>query len=75
MFAHCIQVVRDAEQHSLALRRELGDRHGEGQTLANLALLRQAQGDKIAALGLAREALQVFEATGMRQRRRRCGNS
>ena len=50
-------------QQSLALRRELGDRHGEGQTLANLALLREAQGDKIEALRLAREALQVFEAT------------
>jgi hypothetical protein len=41
----------------------VGDRLGEGQTLENLALLRAAQGDITEALTLAREALQVFEAT------------
>jgi tetratricopeptide (TPR) repeat protein len=52
-----------AYQQSLAICREVGNRQAEGKTLKNLASLQAAQGDITAALTLAREALQVFEAT------------
>ena len=52
-----------AYQQSLAIYREFGDCHGEGQALVNLALLRANQGDMAGALTLAREGLQVLEAT------------
>ena len=52
-----------AYQQSLAIYREFVDYHGEGQALVNLALLRANQGDMAGALTLAREALQVLEAT------------
>jgi len=50
-------------QQDLAICREFGDRVGEGQTLGNLALIQEAQGEIAGALELARQAEAVFEKT------------
>ncbi|MFQ6058831.1 MAG: tetratricopeptide repeat protein [Anaerolineae bacterium] len=44
-------------KESLGIKRELGDRHGEGMTLANMGLLYEKQGQKEKAVALWREAL------------------
>jgi tetratricopeptide (TPR) repeat protein len=50
-------------QQSLAICREFGDRVGEGQTLNNLGLLREAREDIAGALDFARQAVSVLEKT------------
>lgn len=50
-------------QQSLVICRELGDRHGAGQILGNLALLRAAQGDIAGAMEFGRQAIAVLETT------------
>ncbi|MGC9083544.1 MAG: tetratricopeptide repeat protein, partial [Anaerolineae bacterium] len=44
-------------EESLRIKRALGDRHGEGQTLANMGVLYKRQGDLEKARALWREAL------------------
>src|SRR5699024_4090301 len=65
----CLTLGRtaDARRHleaSLALRRELGDRHGEGWMLAQLARVHDAAGEKGAAAAARAEGARIAEETG-----------
>jgi CHAT domain-containing protein len=51
-----------AYEQALTIRREIGDREGEGVTLSNLGLMYQRQGHYLEGLDIYQRALTVFEA-------------
>lgn len=60
---------REAQSHleqSLAIRRTIGDRAGEGTALNNLSQIYQAQGDYATALDYLQQALAIQRALGDR---------
>jgi tetratricopeptide (TPR) repeat protein len=50
-------------QQALPIRREVGDRHGEGLTLTNLGLTYQAVGRLVEVLTCQQQALAAFIQT------------
>jgi len=56
----------DAWQRALAIRREIGDREGEGSSLLNIAQAYTSMGDYGAALPLLHHALEIQRAVGNR---------
>jgi tetratricopeptide (TPR) repeat protein len=49
-------------EQSLIIKREIGDRLGEGASLGNLGIAYYSLGDTEKACSLRREALTIFEA-------------
>ena len=52
----------ESYEQALAIAREIGDRRGEGNRLANLGLLVKGQGDLARARQLWEQALEIYEA-------------
>src|SRR5262249_13644082 len=55
-------------EQSLAIFRELGDRHGEGQTLGNLGDVYRLQGRWAEATAAYEQSLAIFRELGDRRR-------
>jgi tetratricopeptide (TPR) repeat protein len=51
-------------QDALAIRQEIGDRAGQGQTLNNIAIIHQGRGDHDRALDLLQRALAIRQEIG-----------
>jgi tetratricopeptide (TPR) repeat protein len=60
---HLDEAVTSYEE-SLPIYRELGDRHGEGQTLVNLGIVRSERGEFAIAQGCWRTAVALLEQLG-----------
>src|SRR5205085_974039 len=58
--------ARSLQQECLAIRRELGNRHGVAKSLAHLGTLAMRQGDYPAAQALIEECLAIQRETGDR---------
>jgi tetratricopeptide (TPR) repeat protein len=56
----------EAWHRALSIRREIGDREGEGSSLLNIAQAHTSMGDYGAALPLLRQALDIQRAVGNR---------
>lgn len=54
-------------QQSLAIRREIGDKHGEGATLNNMATIAQARGDYDTVLDYLNQSLAICREIGNKQ--------
>jgi tetratricopeptide (TPR) repeat protein len=57
----------DCHQQSLAIRRRIGDRNGEGGSLCNLGNLYQALGQDLQAIELYQQAVEVQRRVGNRE--------
>ena len=60
-----VEIVWDFYKQSLEIKREVGDRRGEAQTLAQMALLAEEQGDVGLAVERMEQAVGMMEGMGL----------